>query len=578
MRNKKNLLIDHLMIALLLVIGVVSCFATSGTLQDQSQQVDIEDFTYCTFLGGNNDDRILDVATDSQGNFIVAGFTMSTDFPVRNPHQHSYAGGGFDVHGVSGDAFIAKFDKEEQLLWSTYLGGSSNDGATHVNVVTDYSIVVLGLTKSNDFPTTTNAYQQDYSANYDIFIAKFTANGSVIYSSYLGAIGDETLSDFEVDSSGNLVILGTTNSSNFPVTASAHQPVIGGGSDLFLMRLSANCSTILYSTFLGGNDFEGLSDFAIDAQGNIIVSGSTMSSDFPITEDAFQDSINGIEREAFIAKYNSSGQLTYATYFGGSHADDCFGIEVDSSGNIIMAGRTWSADLPTVNAWKANYTNNEANPQFGELPDGYITKFSADAQELNFSSYFGGSGWDHVGCVDVDSKGNIIVSGIADAIVGGTIESNAFPILDAFQEEIYGRCDIIIMMISPNGEPLFGTYLGGVGIDHPWSQYLTNDYLYITGHTESQDFPVTSTAYQQTYNRNIDGYIFRFDIDGYLEALYSETTTTITTTTPSTTALTTTETTTESRSSPSFEIYLTFLGIFSVLVKNRIKTRKRVDG
>lgn len=197
------------------------------------------------------------------------------------------------------------------------------------------------------------------------------------------------------------------------------------------------------------------------------------------------------------------------------------------------------------------------------MVDGFVTKFSADGQELIFSSYFGGPDWDVVLNVNVDSNDNIIVSGYAD------IYPNGFPILDAFQEEIRGRCDIIIMMISPNGQPLFGTYLGGEEIDHPWNQYLTGDYLYIVGFTESVNFFTTSNAYQQTIRGNHDGFLFRFDIDGYLTALTSETSESETT--PS---LVLTSETTESETTPSFEPYIVLIGLLSTLgIKSRIRRR-----
>ncbi|MFX1513950.1 MAG: hypothetical protein ACFFCQ_15305, partial [Promethearchaeota archaeon] len=377
MNDNKKLILKNSAIVLLLIVNVVSYVNTSGKLQDHMQQVDLEDFIYCTYLGGSMLDHVRDLVTDSQDNIIVTGYTMSPDFPVKNPFQSSYAGGEQDMHGVSGDAFVAKFNKDWQLLWSTYLGGSSNDGATCINVVADDSIIILGQTKSFNFPTTTDAYQQDYSANYDIFITKFASNGTLIYSSYLGTTTDDYINDCEVDPAGNLVLGGGTGSSAFPVTADADQPIYGGGFDGFLMRLSPNCSTILYSTFLGGSGFEGIDKFVIDTQGNIIVSGPVGQSNFPITANAYQDSINGTHRDFFIAKFNPSGEIIYATYFGGSHMDDCFGIGVDSSGNFIASGRTWSSDFPTVNAYQENYSAIEV--------DGIVTKFSADGQELIFS-------------------------------------------------------------------------------------------------------------------------------------------------------------------------------------------------
>jgi hypothetical protein len=538
--NKKKLLTGNLMIILPLTMIIVSCTSTLSANQTQPLKAHIEDFTYSTYLGGDGlpysdvdiEDQIKDVTTDSQENIIVTGNTLSSNFPVKNAVQDTFAGGENDVHYVGGDAILAKFDNDGQLLWSTYLGGSRMDGGRCVKVVESDQIIVLGMTKSSDFPTTDDAYQKDYSNNFDIFITKFSSEGSLIYSSYLGANGDDSIENFELDSSGNLVIAGRTTSTDFPVTSNADQPVIGGGADGFFMRLSANCSTILYSTFLGGSDNEGINEITIDTEDNIIVTGTTMSSNFPITTDAYQSSISSTQSDSFIAKYNSSGQMIYATYFGGSQSDENYGLTTDSVGNIIIAGKTRSADFPTKNAWKSNYNDS--------MVDGFVTKLNADGQELIFSSYFGGAGWDLVLHVSTDSNDNIIFSGYAD------IYPNAFPILDAFQEEIHGRCDISIMMLSPNGQPLFGTYLGGEEIDHPWKQCLTSDYLYIVGFTESADFFTTSNAYQQAIRGNHDGFLFRFDIDGYLTALSSETTT-------------------KSKTTPSFEPYIVLFSLLSAL-------------
>lgn len=326
------------MVILLLNISIVSCTSTLNSRQNLQLQVDIEDFTYSTYLGGddsqysedNIEDKIKDVTTDSQENIIVTGNTLSSNFPVKNAFQDTFAGGGNDVHDVGGDAFLTKFDKDGELLWSTFLGGSSLDGGKLVKVVESDKIIVLGMTKSSDFPTTEDAYQKDYSSNYDIFISKFSSNGSIIYSSFFGASGDDTIDSVELDSSGNLVVSGRTTSASFPVTTNADQPVCGGGSDGFFMRVSENCSTIMYSTFLGGSNNETINEITIDTQGNIIVTGTTLSSNFPTTSDAYQSSISSTHSDNFIAKYDSSGQMTYATYFGGSHSDGSFGLATDS--------------------------------------------------------------------------------------------------------------------------------------------------------------------------------------------------------------------------------------------------------
>ncbi|MFX0205362.1 MAG: SBBP repeat-containing protein [Candidatus Hodarchaeota archaeon] len=508
MQNKHNLKIITFIVAFLLTINLVSCMSTSVPLRESYLQVDIEDYIYSTYFGGDSpEDNIKDIVTDSDGNIIVTGNTLSTDFPIQDAFQDTFAGGESDDHGVSGDGFLTKFDPDGQLLWSTFLGGSSLDGGLFVEVVEANDIVVVGITQSNDFPILGEAYQADYSGSYDIFISKFAANGSILYSSYLGTIGDDRVNDFELDSVGNLVISGGTDSADFPVTPDAAQSVFDGGSDGFLMLISANCSTILYSTFLGGSSYEGIDKIALDHQDNIIATGFTGSQDFPITEDAYQDSISSTyHRDFFIAKYNSSGHLGYATFFGGSHMDDCFGVAVDSVGDIIIVGRTWSSDFPIVNAYQENYSMIEV--------DGFVAKLTNDGQELIFSSFFGGAAWDTVLHVDIDGSNNIIVSGIAGP--------DGIPLIDAFQTEIGGSGDVIIMKISPTGQPLFGSYLGGMGQDHPWHQYLSNDNLYIVGLTASLDFLITENAYQQTLQGNQDAFLFRFDIEEYLTSLPPE--------------------------------------------------------
>ncbi|MFQ5976535.1 MAG: SBBP repeat-containing protein [Candidatus Heimdallarchaeota archaeon] len=506
---KKEFLIRSILAALLLNLIIATSGSAIKMLPEQAQQTDIDDFILSTYLGGNREDYVRNLVTDSQGNAIVTGYTLSTNFPVLNSYQDTFAGGSDDLHGVGGDAIVAKFDREWELLWSTYLGGSSMDGGLFVRTDAADNVIVLGLTNSSDFPTTADAFQQDHGGDYDLFIAKFASNGSLMYSSYLGTAGNEGIGGFEIASSGNLIISGSTSSADFPVTVNADQSSYGGETDGFVIQLSANCSSLLYSTFLGGNRPDGVGAMAIDAHDNIAVTGFTISSDFPLTENAYQDTIHGTqaERDLFVVKYTASGQLAYATSFGGSDMDGSFGITIDSSGDFIFSGRTWSSDFPTANAYQESYSGVEV--------DGFVSKLSANGQDLIFSSYFGGSGWDTIHHVAVDSASNIIASGIAGP--------DGVPSIDAFQEDHHGAVEVVALMISPEGQPLFSSFLGGTGVDHPWNQYLSNEHFYIVGTTTSSDFPVTSTAYQITNRGNQDGFIFRFDLTAYLASQTSDT-------------------------------------------------------
>ncbi|MHA2249920.1 MAG: SBBP repeat-containing protein [Candidatus Kariarchaeaceae archaeon] len=497
MINNKTISIGTGAIILLLSIGVVVY-----TEADTAQEVNIEEYIYGTYVGGSNDDVIRDLVTDSQNNFIITGQTQSSDFPVLNAHQELYAGEEEDPHGVFGDAIISKFSNEGQLLWSTYLGGTSNEAGNNIVVDAFDNVVVLGVTKSRDFPTTVDAYQQNYSGYYDLFISKFSPNGDLIYSSYLGTSEEESITDAAIDSDGNFIISGVTSSANFPTTIDAQQPAFGGLTDSFLMKLAPDGST-LYSTFLGGSSHDWIDNIILDKDGNIITSGGTESSDYPITENAFQDSLQGTERDFIITKYDDSGQLIYSTYFGGSQADDCFGLGVDSTGSIITTGRTSSQDFPTKNAYQDAYKGDEV--------DAFVSKLGPDNEKITFSSYFGGTGWDTIYHVSVDESDNILVS--------GGVDQDDFPIMYPIQQGFGGEYDTILMALSPDGKPFFSSYLGGSDGDYSLAQYYSNDQLFIAGTTNSIDFPISNSSFVDAISEEREGFIFKFDIQAYLSTI-----------------------------------------------------------
>ncbi|MHA2296879.1 MAG: SBBP repeat-containing protein [Candidatus Hodarchaeales archaeon] len=546
MKNSNKIIVGCVLVAFLLFIGMVGSGISSG-ISLQANQVEIEDYVYGTYFGGTDEDQIRDVAIDSQGDIVVIGSTYTINFPVLNAFQDSYGGNGeIDDHHLrwyGGDGIVAKFNATGQLLWSTYLGGDRNDCARHVVIDASDNIIVIGNTNSTDFPVTDDAYQSTYVGGFiDIFITKFAPNGSLIYSSYFGGTDYEEPGDLTLDSSGNLVITGGTGSIDFPLTADAVDNTITGDNEAFFTILGPDFS-LVYSTFFGGSEHEGGDDIAIDGQGNIIVTGYTMSQDFPITDDAYQDTINGTERDFFIAKFSSDYQLTYATYFGGSHMDDCFGLAVDSAGNIILTGRTWSIDYPTANAYQDNIG---AITEDGV--DGFITKLSADGQELVYSTYLGDVGWDTVLNPVVDSSDNVIFTLVS--------ETDDFPVIDAFQPNHGGGLDILIMMMSPAGTPLFSSYLGGTSIEFPNAQVFSGGSIYIVGVTESTNFLTTDDAHQQVYMGNTDGFIFRLELSDYLDDINNEESSTTTQTTQITQ-------TTQTSSVSGFELPFVILALTS---------------
>ena len=181
--------------------------------------------------------------------------------------------------------------------------------------------------------------------------------------------------------------------------------------------------------------------------------------------------------------------------------DDTFGVSLDNFGNMYFSGRTWSDDYPTKYAFQKKATN--------DTPEATIAAINENGQ-LQFSSYAGGSGWDTLHFVEVDSYNNVLTVGI-----GGP---DGFPIRNEIQTDNQGSVDLVIMMLSPTGQPFFCSYFGGLAEENPRTLYVSENTTLIVGETESYDFPVSSDSYQQENSGEADGFIFRFDYISYLEA------------------------------------------------------------
>jgi len=316
---------------------------------------------FSTYLGGSGNDEGRGIAVDSSGNAHVTGRTTSTNFPTANVFQAAIGGGP--------DAFVTKFDAAGSgLVFSTYLGGSSNDEGRGIAVDSSGNAYVAGSTGSTNFPTA-NAFQAAIGGGPDAFVTKFDAAGSgLVFSTYLGGSSNDEGRGIAVDSSGNAYVTGFTGSTNFP-TANAFQAAIGGSGDAFVTKLNAVGSELEYSTFLGGSRGDGGSGIAVDVSGNAYVAVSTGSTDFP-TANAFQ-AANGGSANAIVTKLNPSGSaLVYSTYLGGSIGDTSSGIAVDSSGNAYVVGFTQSRNFPTANAIQAAYRGGDY------LGDAFVTKIS----------------------------------------------------------------------------------------------------------------------------------------------------------------------------------------------------------
>jgi len=435
---------------------------------------------YSTYLGGSNLDQGIGIAVDTSGNVYVTGSTSSPDFPTTP--------GAFQttLRGVGG-AFITKLNPTgSALVYSTYLAGSF---ATHISnfdqgngIAVDASgnAYITGVAQTTDFPTTPGAFQTNIHGIMAAFVTKLNPAGStLVYSTYLGG-GFEQGIDIAVDTSGNAYVTGGTLSLNFPTTPGAFQTSSKSGFNVFVAKLNPAGSALVYSTYLGGSGGSGI---AIDTSGNAYVTGSTSSTDFPITPGAFQTNLKGVG-DAFITKLNPVGSaLVYSTYLGGSDFDQGFGIAIDTSGSAYVTGRTQSPDFPT--------TLGVFQTSLKGVTNSFVTKLNPAGSALIYSTYLGGS--------DQDSGINIAVDTSGNAYVTGSTSSPDFPTtLDAFQTNLKGFRDAFITKLNPTGSALvYSTYLGGSVFNEGIGIAVdTFGNAYVTGETQSPNFPTTPDAFQ----------------------------------------------------------------------------------
>ena len=437
---------------------------------------------YSTYLGGSGDDIGNSIAVDDAGNAYVTGQIDSTNFPTTPGAFHTTSGGG-------GDAFVTKLNPTGSgLVYSTYLGGIGFDAGLGIAVDTAGNAYVTGGTTSTDFPTTPGAFQPTFGGGEDAFVTKLNPTGSaLLYSTYLRDAFGESIA---VDAAGNAYVTGVVLSTNFPTTLGAFQTASGGGSDAFVTKLNLTGSALVYSTYLGGSDFDVARGIAIDAAGNAYVSGFTASTNFPTTLGAFQTTYGGGALDAFVAKVDPTGSvLVYSTYLGGSDIDGSVGIAVDAAGNAYVTGGTSSTNFPT--------TPGALQTTFAGA---FVTKLNPAGSGLAYSTYLGGSGSAGQG-VAVDAAGHAYVTGGTDSTFSTTV--------NAFQPTYGGGPeDAFVAKLNPTGSALsYSTYLGGSGDNIGYGialDTLPNPNAYVTGSTSATSFPTTPGAFQAAFGGGPD--------------------------------------------------------------------------
>jgi hypothetical protein len=383
---------------------------------------------------------------------------------------------------------------------ASYRGGSEAD-FTRVLVAPGGSVYLAGTTTSEDLPLKRPAMRRQ--GRYDAWVTKLRRDGErVLYSTYLGGRGHDVLADATVDAAGNLILVGSTNSDDFP-TKNAFSEQVWGGKDGYVTKLSPS-GDVVFSTFYGGTEGDFATAVDVDAAGSVYVHGYTFSSDFPTTEGALKPSDGEEGQDATVVKLTPEGEVVYATQLGGSGAELGYDVEVDAAGNAYLSGWTDSADFPVVEA---------GQPEIGGSYDAYVSKLDASGTRLEFSTFLGGR--------DLEGGGYLAERPEGGVAVALETFSHGLP-ATGYQERFGGgKEDSYLALLAPEGGPVeAATYLGGSRGDHVQDLDVGADgALYAVGGTGSPDFPVKRAFQRRFGGRSRDDYYLG---DAFLAKLSSD--------------------------------------------------------
>ncbi len=386
---------------------------------------------YVTYLGGSQDDNFGALTVGPNGDVYMTGSTASGNFPLKNAAQTS-------IGGTSGsaDAFALWFDPSQNLTYSTLFGGGALEKGTAIATGSGGKIWIAGNTQSTDMPNS-GGFQSGLIGVQNMFVAGFdpSASGSAtkIYSIYIGGTHWDEAFGIAVAPDQTIWIAGGTFSPDIWIEGNTYQGSYGGGGDAYVAHINPGLGSnaLVYSSFLGGNGVDEATSLVLDPSGKLILSGYTLSDNFPVTSTALQGKYGG-DTDAFITVLDTANrELTYSTYLGGTEPDAAMDLKEDSNGILYVSGYTQSPGLPsTSNALQAAY-------------DGSIDAFGlkldpskSGAAGVQYFTYLGSDGLQVAYAVDFDSSGDMYLVGYSSANIlspiGGPGRSSITGSPDAF--------------------------------------------------------------------------------------------------------------------------------------------------
>lgn len=462
---------------------------------DRKEPVVVDPAIVSTYLGGDSSDNAYSVGADGDGNIILFGWTYSSDFPTVT--------GSYDLTlGGSGDLFVSKLDGTgSNLIFSTYIGGNGYDYYYYYGgmAMMDDGILVTSISSSTDFPTTAGCYDSTLGGTYDTTFTKLSLNGTkLIYSSYFGGSNYEYIYDVCSSDDGGPCLFGSTYSSDIPTTIDALQGSLTGTVDCFVARFSSDGSTLEASTYFGGSGTDTPQRILSDINGDILITGSTTSSDFPTVPGCYDTTSNG-GGDSFVTIIDRDCKsLVASTLLGGSSSDTPHGMATDIAGNVLLFGFTSSNGFPTTSgAYQETYIGGG---------DAYVTVMDPALTSVISSTFFGGTNDDSPVSIRTDTLGNVVIA--------GACLSNDMPTTDDAEDRTYnGGQDFFLGMFSSDlSELVYSTYYGGSGQESGGELCIDPlGKILVAGRTNSTNIPVSANAYQEEKSGSsfyVDAFVF----------------------------------------------------------------------
>jgi hypothetical protein len=444
-----------------------------------------------TYFGGSSLEYCTSNGVDGANNIYIAGYSLSTSNIATSGVYQSTLTGSFD-------AYLSKFNSNGVQQWGTYFGGSSFDVFYAIHVMPSGIVFATGDTGSSTNVASVSAHQTVYGGGVDdAILVKFDATGQRLWSTYMGGTLHDISAAVTVDTKGDVIITGHTESSTAIATAGAYNTIYSINYDVFITKFNTN-GVRQWGTYYGDTGADEAYGITSDASKNIYVTGFTNSS-FGISSGSVFQNISGGSNDAFIAKFDSAGaNIVWSTYYGGTGNEKGTAIKADlATGNIYLSGSTTSSNnIASIGAYQT---------AIGSADDAFIGAFTSAGSRL-WSTYYGGNDVDYINALVLDANKNILVS-------GQTLSTNAMSSSGAYQPSIVNPAfyDAFLAKFGNNGMRKLGTYFGGPDNENCTGIAVDNfNQVYISGETSSTVSISTGGSHMPNYAGSGDAFLERF--------------------------------------------------------------------